>query len=105
MNRRDFFTTLAFAVLTFFVRRETQARIASDHIEALEGKTIPRGLYISQVVGRGRPLYPQRPIPILHQKSVVEGYDWPPGMNAREEWKPGIRGLSPAVATSSPAAE
>ena len=72
MNRRDFFTTVAFGVLTFFVRRSTQARVLEPH---LEGKTIPRGLYVSQCVGRGRPLYPQRQIPILHQRSVVEGQE------------------------------
>lgn len=70
MNRRDFFTALAFGFLTLFVRRSTQARVLGPH---LEGKTIPRGLYISQCVGRGKPMYPQREIPILHQKSVVEG--------------------------------
>lgn len=69
MNRRDFFSTLAFGFLSFFVTRKTQAKVAIKHSE---GRTIPRGLYISQVVGRGRPIRPQEPIPILHLKSVVE---------------------------------
>lgn len=68
MNRRDFFSTLVFGALTFFVRRSTQAKLVSPH---LEGRTIPRGLYISQCVGRGRPMHPQAEIPILHQKSVT----------------------------------
>lgn len=75
MNRRDFFTTVAFACLSFFVRRETQAKLVTEHLDKLEGRTIPRGLYISQCVGRGKPMYPQAPIPTLHQKSVVEGYE------------------------------
>lgn len=70
MNRRDFFSTVAFGILSMFVTRKTQAKLAMQH---LEGRSVPRGLYISQVVGRGRALYPQREIPILHQRSVVEG--------------------------------
>jgi hypothetical protein len=69
MNRRDFFSTLVFGAMTFFVRRSTQAKLVSPH---LEGRAIPRGLYISQCVGRGRPMHTQREIPILHQRSVVE---------------------------------
>lgn len=69
MNRRDFFTTAFFSILAMFVTRKTQAKLAMEH---LEGRTIPRGLYISQVVGRGRPVYPQREIPILHLRSVTK---------------------------------
>lgn len=69
MNRRGFFTTLAFGVLSLFVRRSTQAKLLMPR---LEGKTVPTGLYISQVVGLGRAMRPQEPIPILHMKSVTK---------------------------------
>lgn len=69
MNRRDFFSTLVFGALTFFVRRQTQAKLIMPH---LEGKPIPRGLYISQVVGRGRPVYPQEKIQTAKLLSVVD---------------------------------
>jgi hypothetical protein len=67
MNRRGFFTTVLFGFLALFVRRSTQARVL---LPRLEGKTIPRGLYVSQVIGRGRPFYPQEPIPTERLKSV-----------------------------------
>lgn len=72
MNRRDFFTTVAFGALTFFVRRRTQAKLI---LPKLEGKTIPRGLYVSQVCGRGVSVYPQEPIKTEKLKSVVESLD------------------------------
>lgn len=69
MNRRGFFTTLAFGFLALFIRRSTQAKIAIKH---LEGRAIPQGLYISQVVGRGKPFYPQEPIPTVKLTSVTK---------------------------------
>lgn len=68
-NRRGFLSSLLFGFLALFVRRSTQAKLAIKH---LEGKPIPRALYISQVVGRGRPVYPQDQIRSAKLRSVTK---------------------------------
>lgn len=72
VSRRGFFELLVFTALSYFVTRKTQAKLLAPK---LEGQTIPRGLYISQVVGRGRPFYPQEPIRTAKLISVVEPLD------------------------------
>lgn len=73
VSRRGFFELILFTVLALFVTRKTQAKVL---VPKLESKPIPAGLYISQCVGRGRPVYPQEPIPTAKLKSVVEPLDF-----------------------------
>ena len=71
MKRRDFFTSIVFGFLALFVRRSTQAKLYLKSGLA-EGRSIPTGMVISQVVGRGKPFYPQDPIPTQRLRSVTK---------------------------------
>lgn len=71
MSRRDFFSAIVFGFLALFIRRSTQAKLYLQSGVG-EGRPIPHGLVISQVVGRGKPFYPQDPIPTQKLRSVLE---------------------------------